>query len=119
MAQHAVALKSQGCLLKREGARRKLKERHSSRPDGRFLFDASECSITRLCSLRQGVIINGAIRDSAQVAKLPLGVKALGANPTKSGKGDPGEANVTVSFAGLTFEPGHWVSFRQRLCTQR
>ena len=39
----------------------------------------------------QGVIINGAIRDSVQMAKLPLGCKALGTMPCKSEKKFPGE----------------------------
>lgn len=38
----------------------------------------------------QGVIINGAIRDSAAVAKLPIGCKALGTMPLKSEKKVPG-----------------------------
>ncbi|CAN0491625.1 unnamed protein product, partial [Scytosiphon promiscuus] len=39
----------------------------------------------------QGVIIHGAIRDSAEIAKLPLGCKALGTMPRKSEKKTPGE----------------------------
>ena len=39
----------------------------------------------------QGVIIHGAIRDSAEIAKLPLGCKALGTMPRKSEKKVPGE----------------------------
>ncbi|KAG5175030.1 ribonuclease activity regulator protein RraA [Tribonema minus] len=56
-----------------------------------------------------GVIVHGCIRDSAAIAQLPLGVKAIGTNPTKSGKADPGEADVPVTFAGVVFTPGHWV----------
>ena len=54
----------------------------------------------------EGVIINGAIRDSATVAKLDLGTKALGTNPRKSAKDGKGEKDVPVTFGGATFTPG-------------
>ena len=53
-----------------------------------------------------GVVINGPIRDRAAVAKLPLGVKALGSNPRKSAKDSVGEIDVPVEFGGVTFRPG-------------
>lgn len=53
-----------------------------------------------------GVVIHGAVRDSAALGKLPLGVKALGTNPRKSAKTGAGEADVEVSFGGVTFRPG-------------
>ena len=53
-----------------------------------------------------GVVINGGIRDRAAVAKLPLGVKALGSNPRKSAKDSVGEVDVPVEFGGVTFRPG-------------
>lgn len=56
-----------------------------------------------------GVIINGAIRDSAEIAKLPLGCKALGTIPLKSEKKNTGEQGVSVSFAGLRFREGQFV----------
>lgn len=56
-----------------------------------------------------GVIIYGAIRDSEQIDEMPLGVKALGTNPIKSSKMFPGEKDVKVSFAGVTFIPGQYV----------
>ena len=43
-----------------------------------------------------GVIVNGAIRDSVAIAALPLGLKALGTNPVKSGKTGAGEADVRL-----------------------
>ncbi|MGW9405063.1 ribonuclease E activity regulator RraA [Arthrobacter sp. NPDC055585] len=53
-----------------------------------------------------GVVINGPIRDRAAVAKLPLGVKALGSNPRKSAKDSAGEVDVPVEFGGVLFRPG-------------
>jgi regulator of ribonuclease activity A len=56
-----------------------------------------------------GIIINGCIRDSADIAQMPLGVKALCTYPLKSSKRDVGLRDVPVSFAGVTFEAGDWV----------
>lgn len=56
-----------------------------------------------------GVVVNGCVRDTAALATLPLGVKALAAHPRRSGKGGSGEQDVSLMFAGVGIEPGHWV----------
>ncbi len=56
-----------------------------------------------------GLLINGCARDVEALAKLPLGVKALAACPVKTDKLGVGEVDVEVSFAGVTFSPGHWL----------
>lgn len=53
-----------------------------------------------------GVVIHGAVRDSAVLAGMQLGVKALGTNPRKSAKTGAGERDVPVTFGGVTFTPG-------------
>ncbi|MCP2254044.1 regulator of ribonuclease activity A [Prauserella aidingensis] len=53
-----------------------------------------------------GLIVNGAVRDSAVLGGLPLGVKALGTNPRKSSKDGVGEVDIPVGFGGVTFHPG-------------
>nr|WP_274636927.1 ribonuclease E activity regulator RraA [Microbacterium bovistercoris] len=53
-----------------------------------------------------GVIINGAVRDSAALAGLPIGIKALGVNPRKSGKAGAGEADVELRFGDAVIRPG-------------
>ncbi|MGW9627566.1 ribonuclease E activity regulator RraA [Microbacterium sp. NPDC055521] len=53
-----------------------------------------------------GVVIHGCIRDSAAISAMPLGVKALGTNPRKSGKQGTGEVDVAVEFGGVAFRPG-------------
>ncbi len=55
-----------------------------------------------------GVIINGAIRDSAEIAGIDIGVKALGVNPAKSGKQGAGETDIDLEFGGVCFRPGDW-----------
>ncbi len=54
----------------------------------------------------EGVIIHGVVRDSALLAGMDLGVKALGTNPRKSSKNRTGEHNVPVTFGGALFTPG-------------
>ncbi|MBV0895870.1 ribonuclease E activity regulator RraA [Microbacterium sp. NC79] len=56
-----------------------------------------------------GVIINGVVRDRLALARLPIGIKALGSNPRKSAKDGAGEVDVVVSFGGATFVPGSTV----------
>jgi len=53
-----------------------------------------------------GVIINGAVRDVAALRDLPIGIKALGANPRKSGKTGAGERDVVLDFGNCRFLPG-------------
>ncbi|MDF0530604.1 ribonuclease E activity regulator RraA [Tsukamurella sp. 8F] len=53
-----------------------------------------------------GVIVFGAIRDSAVIGTMEFGVKALGTNPRKSSKSGLGERDVPVTFGGVTFTPG-------------
>lgn len=53
-----------------------------------------------------GIIAHGAIRDSAVIAGMDIGVKALGTNPRKSSKTGAGEADVDVAFGGVTFRVG-------------
>jgi regulator of ribonuclease activity A len=53
-----------------------------------------------------GVIINGAVRDVAALRELPVGIKALGSNPRKSGKAGTGERDVVLEFGNCTFTPG-------------
>jgi regulator of ribonuclease activity A len=53
-----------------------------------------------------GVIVNGAVRDSAILRTLDIGIKALGTNPRKSTQTGSGEKNVPVEIGGVTFNPG-------------
>jgi regulator of ribonuclease activity A len=56
-----------------------------------------------------GVIINGVVRDSAEIDGIEIGIKALGVNPAKSEKRGEGRMDVAVAFGGATFRPGDWV----------
>ncbi len=55
-----------------------------------------------------GIIINGAIRDCAEIDQLEVGVLGLATSPKKSSKNGAGERDVAVSFGGAQFIPGHF-----------
>jgi len=57
-----------------------------------------------------GVLVHGAIRDSAALARLDLGVKALGACPLKTDKRGQGLRDVPVRFGGVEIRPGDWLA---------
>ena len=54
-----------------------------------------------------GIVVHGAIRDSAAMGGLDFGVKALGTNPRKSTKTGVGVVDQPVGFGGVVFTPGH------------
>lgn len=56
-----------------------------------------------------GVVVHGAIRDSAVIGEMDFGVKALGTNPRKSTKNGDGKLDEDVELGGVTFKPGEHV----------
>ena len=56
-----------------------------------------------------GLVVFGCVRDAAELASTPVGVKALHAVPRRSAKAGAGERGVPVAFAGVTFTPGAWL----------
>ncbi len=57
----------------------------------------------------EGVIVYGCIRDSADIAEMPLGVRALHTHPLKSSKRGVGEKDILVTFAGVNFKSDHYI----------
>jgi regulator of ribonuclease activity A len=56
-----------------------------------------------------GLVVYGCIRDAAEIASTPVGVKALHVVPRRSARAGAGERGVAVAFAGVTFAPGAWL----------
>ncbi|MFA7278519.1 MAG: ribonuclease E activity regulator RraA [Sterolibacterium sp.] len=56
-----------------------------------------------------GIIVYGCIRDSRAIAGMNLGVFALATHPLKTVKKNVGDADVSVSFANVTFVPGQYL----------
>ena len=57
----------------------------------------------------QGVVINGCLRDSAEIGAMQLGVKALASVPQRGEAQGNGELNTAVSFLGAKFRPGEFL----------
>ena len=57
----------------------------------------------------QGVVINVCIRDSADIATMGIGVKALATIPVRGSREGKGELNVEVEFLGAVFRPGEYL----------
>lgn len=56
-----------------------------------------------------GIVVYGCIRDSKAIAAMDIGVFALGTHPRKTVKRNTGEADLPVTFGGVTFVPGHYL----------
>ncbi len=53
-----------------------------------------------------GIVVNGAVRDSAVLATLDIGIKALGTVPMRGAKRGEGVIDTPVAFGGVVFVPG-------------
>ena len=56
-----------------------------------------------------GVIINGCVRDVAELKELDIGVLAIGSNPLRSEKKGKGDTDISVTFGGVTWNSGEYV----------
>ncbi|MBC3935503.1 ribonuclease E activity regulator RraA [Undibacterium sp. CY7W] len=56
-----------------------------------------------------GIIVHGCVRDTAEINACQIGVRALAAMPVRSVKKGGGEAEVTVTIAGVRIAPGQWI----------
>ncbi|CAI8973201.1 ribonuclease E activity regulator RraA [Methylocaldum szegediense] len=57
----------------------------------------------------QGIIVYGCIRDSVEINRLPIGIRALHTHPLKSHKKGGGDRDILVTFAGINFRTGYYV----------
>ena len=56
-----------------------------------------------------GLLVNGCVRDSAELDKVPVGIRALNTSPLRSGKNSRGERGVKLTFAGVEFSPEQYL----------
>lgn len=57
-----------------------------------------------------GILVYGCVRDVAELAAQPIGIKALAAHPRKSEKGlHSGHANRVIELEGARIAPGDWL----------
>lgn len=57
----------------------------------------------------EGVVVYGCIRDSGDINRLDLGVRALATHPQKSVKKGIGDRDAAITFGGVTFTPGEYL----------
>ncbi len=56
-----------------------------------------------------GILVYGCIRDSAVIATIKIGCKAMATMPLKTDKKGIGEKDIPVHFADIDFTPGHYL----------
>lgn len=63
----------------------------------------------------QGIVVNGCIRDSEDIGRMAIGVKALATHPLKSSKRDPGQY-VTCTGTRFPFRPFPCIAVPSAFC---
>jgi regulator of ribonuclease activity A len=56
-----------------------------------------------------GVIVDGCVRDSAELAQCDVGIMALATHPQRSAREGVGKRDVNVQVAGVAVRPGDWI----------
>jgi regulator of ribonuclease activity A len=56
-----------------------------------------------------GVVIDGCVRDVAELAQCAVGIRALAAMPWPTEKRNQGQRDVAVQLQGLWIRPGDWL----------
>ena len=56
-----------------------------------------------------GNMIDGCVRDVAELAGFGLGICALGSMPLTTGKRNQGHRDVPVQIQGVSVRPGDWL----------
>lgn len=56
-----------------------------------------------------GILVNGCVRDSAELAACAVGICALATHPRRSFRKGEGEADIVVDIAGISIRPDDWI----------
>lgn len=56
-----------------------------------------------------GIIVNGCVRDSAELNQCDIGMRALATHPRRSIRKGIGERDLAVDIAGVSVRPGDWI----------
>lgn len=57
----------------------------------------------------RGIVVFGAVRDRAALARLDFGIKALGHSPRRTDKRGQGLRDVDLEIGGVPVRPGDWL----------
>jgi regulator of ribonuclease activity A len=78
--------------------------------DRRCAFFGGTLAAVAAASGWAGVVVHGAVRDVAEMADQPIGVRALAVFPRRGARGgDRGWEGGPCRFAGVTFREGEWL----------
>ena len=56
-----------------------------------------------------GIVVDGAVRDLAELRQAQVGIRALALVPLRTAKRDLGEADIPVQIQGVWVRPGDWL----------
>jgi regulator of ribonuclease activity A len=56
-----------------------------------------------------GIVVNGCVRDTAELNACNIGVRALATHPQRSLRKGVGEADLRVQIAGVAIRPDDWI----------
>jgi regulator of ribonuclease activity A len=56
-----------------------------------------------------GIVVNGAVRDLAELRQSMIGIRALALMPLRTAKRDEGQADEPVQIQGVWVRPGDWL----------
>ncbi|MFO0472564.1 MAG: ribonuclease E activity regulator RraA [Pseudomonadota bacterium] len=56
-----------------------------------------------------GVVVDGCVRDTAELARCAVGIKALAPHPMPPDKRNEGQRDVPVQVQGVWVRPGEWL----------
>ncbi|MBB5392984.1 MULTISPECIES: ribonuclease E activity regulator RraA [unclassified Herbaspirillum] len=56
-----------------------------------------------------GILVNGCVRDAAELNACDIGIRALATHPQRSFRKGAGDAGLKVSIAGVAVYPGDWI----------
>ena len=56
-----------------------------------------------------GILVNGCVRDSAELNACDVGIRALATHPRRSFRKGLGDPEIAVDIAGVTVRPGQWI----------
>jgi len=57
----------------------------------------------------RGMIVYGCVRDSLEIAQLPIGIRALHTHPLSAHVRGGGDRDPLITFAGVNFRSGHYL----------
>jgi regulator of ribonuclease activity A len=56
-----------------------------------------------------GIVVDGCVRDVAELDAAAIGIRALALHPRRSDKRGQGRRDVVVQLQGVTVRPGEWI----------